>query len=130
VKVIQSPEAPNAIGPYSHALVAGQLVFTSGMIGNDPKTGQFVGEDVAAQTRQTLRNLESVLRAAGTSLQRVVKATVFLKSMDDFSAMNQVYAEVFGEHRPARSTIEVARLPKDARVEIEVVAMLPQALSP
>jgi 2-iminobutanoate/2-iminopropanoate deaminase len=125
LKSIQSPEAPGAIGPYSHAIVAGQLVFTSGMIGNDPKTGQFVGEDVASQTRQTLRNLESVLRTAGTSLSRVVKATVFLKSMEDFSAMNQVYAEAFGEHRPARSTIEVARLPKDARVEIEVVAMLP-----
>lgn len=125
MKIVQSPEAPNAIGPYSHALVTGQLVFTSGMIGNDPKTGQFVGEDVAAQTRQTLRNLEAVLHTAGTSLSRVVKATVFLKSMDDFSAMNQVYAEIFGEHRPARSTIEVARLPKDARVEIEVVAVLP-----
>lgn len=124
MRTIHTPSAPQAIGPYSQAIVTGDLVFTSGQVALDPATGQLVEGDVQAQTRQVFRNLEAVLQAAGSSLQNVVKAQVFLRSMDDFAAMNEVYAQAFGEHRPARTTVEVSRLPRDARVEIDVVAML------
>ena len=123
MRVVQSEGAPAAIGPYSHAIVAGELVFTSGVIGSDPATGELVAADVDAQTRQALANLEAILKSAGSGLHRVVKCTVFLQSMGDFAAMNAIYAERFGAHRPARSTIEVAALPKRALVEIEAVAM-------
>ncbi|MEQ1567747.1 MAG: RidA family protein [Myxococcota bacterium] len=119
---VHTEAAPAAIGPYSQAIVSGDLVFCSGQVALDPATGQFRDGDVASQTVQVFANLAAVLAAAGSGLDRVVKATVFLKSMDDFAAMNQVYAESFGEHRPARSTVEVSRLPRDARVEIEVIA--------
>lgn len=120
---VHTDEAPAAIGPYSQAVVAGDLVFTAGQIALDPVSMEVVPGDVAAQTDRVLRNLAAVLAAAGSSLDRVVKTTVFLKSMNDFVAMNQVYGRHFGENRPARSTVEVSRLPKDVLVEIEVVAV-------
>jgi 2-iminobutanoate/2-iminopropanoate deaminase len=120
---VSSPGAPAAIGPYSQAVVHGGLVWCSGQIGLDPVTGQLVGPDVAAQTRLVLQNLSAVLKAAGTDLSRVVKATVYLVDMGDFAAMNAVYAELFADHRPARATVAVAGLPKGARVEIDVVAV-------
>jgi len=123
VRPIRTERAPAAIGPYSQAVVAGGMVYTAGQIALDPETMELVGSDVATQTDRVFRNLQAVLEAAGASLSTVVKTTVFLKDMDDFGAMNEVYARYFGEHRPARSTVEVARLPKDALVEIEVVAI-------
>jgi 2-iminobutanoate/2-iminopropanoate deaminase len=121
---ISTPHAPAAIGPYSQAVVAGSFVFCSGQIALDPKTMQLVGSTAALQTEQALNNLKAVLDAAGTGLDHVVKTTVFLKSMADFAAMNEVYARFFGTHRPARAAVEAARLPKDALVEIECVALL------
>jgi 2-iminobutanoate/2-iminopropanoate deaminase len=124
MKTVQTASAPAAIGPYSQAIVHGGLVFCSGQVAIDPATGQVVEGGIEAETRQVFRNVEAVLAAAGSSLSQVVKATVFLKSMDDFAPMNAIYAERFGSHRPARSTVEVSRLPKDVRVEIEVVAVV------
>ena len=124
MKVISTPAAPAAIGPYSQAIVANGLAFCSGQVALDPASGQVVPGDVAAQTRQVLANLDAVLRAAGGSLATVVKCTVYLKSMDDFAAMNAVYAERFGDNRPARATVEVSRLPKDVRVEIDAIAVV------
>jgi 2-iminobutanoate/2-iminopropanoate deaminase len=121
---IQSESAPAALGPYSQAIVANGLVYCSGQLGLDPKTSQFAGEGVEAQTHQVLKNLQAVLQAAGSNLGKVVKTTVFLADMNDFQAMNGVYAGYFPEPAPARSTVQVARLPRDARVEIEVVATL------
>ena len=122
-RIIKTDEAPQAIGPYSQAVVAGGLVFASGQIPIDPATGQFVEGGVAEQTGQVLRNISKVLEAAGTSLERVVKTTVFLADMNDFAAMNETYGKFFGENPPARSTVEAARLPRDARVEIDVIAL-------
>ena len=122
-RIIKTEDAPKAIGPYSQAVVAGGFVFASGQIPTDPATGQFVEGGVSEQTRQVLRNLSKVLEAAGTGLERVVKTTVFLADMNDFAAMNEVYARFFGENPPARSTVEAARLPRDARVEIDVIAL-------
>ena len=119
---IKSGNAPAAIGPYSQAIQCGNLVFCSGQLGLDAGTGKLVGESVEAQTREALHNLRAVLLAAGLGLDRVVKTTVFVANMDDFPLVNQVYAQVFGEHKPARATVEVARLPLDALVEIECVA--------
>jgi 2-iminobutanoate/2-iminopropanoate deaminase len=119
---IATAQAPAAIGPYSQALTAGGLVFCSGQIALDPVTMQVRGVTTAEQTDQVLRNLEAVLTAAGSGLHRVLKTTVFLRRMDDFQAMNEVYARHFGAHRPARSTVEVSRLPRDVSVEIECVA--------
>jgi 2-iminobutanoate/2-iminopropanoate deaminase len=120
--VLSAPDAPAAVGPYSHAVRTGGLLFCSGQVALDPERGQLVGEDVASQTRQVFANVRAVLAAAGVELGAVVKTTVFLASMDDFGAMNAVYAEAFGDHRPARSTIAVAGLPVGALVEIEVIA--------
>ena len=117
--------APAAIGPYSQATVAGQLLFCSGQIPLDPVTGQIVEGDVGAQTRRVLENVRAILVAADTTFDDVVKTTVFLADMNDFAAMNAVYAEYFAAPAPARSTVQAARLPRDARVEIEVVAQLP-----
>jgi 2-iminobutanoate/2-iminopropanoate deaminase len=122
MRVVHTSSAPAAIGPYSQAIVHGDLVFCSGQIGVDPATGQVVPGGVEAETRQVFENIEAVLAEAGSGLSRVLKATVFLKSMNDFGAMNAIYAASFGETRPARSTVEVSRLPRDVRVEIEVVA--------
>ena len=122
-QIISTESAPQAIGPYSQAVVAGGFVFASGQIPIDPATGQFVEGGVVEQTEQVLRNVSNLLEAAGTGLARVVKTTVFLADMNDFAAMNETYARFFGENPPARSTVQAARLPRDARVEIEVVAL-------
>jgi 2-iminobutanoate/2-iminopropanoate deaminase len=114
--------APGAIGPYSQAVVFNDLVFCSGQIALDPATGKIVEGGVAEQTERVIRNLTAVLEAAGASLTNVLKTTVFLKSMDDFAAMNEVYGHYFQESAPARSTVEAARLPRDVRVEIEAIA--------
>lgn len=119
---IQTEGAPTPIGPYSQAMVVGGLIFTAGQVGADPRTGKLAGEDVASQTARALENLQAVLQAAGGSLQTVLKTTVFLADLNDFAAMNEVYARYFGDHKPARSTVQVARLPLDAKVEIEAVA--------
>ena len=122
-QIVQTKQAPDAIGPYSQAVIANGFVFTSGQIPIDPATGQFVSGGIAEQTQQVLKNLSAVLEAAGTSLQQVVKTTVYLADMQDFTAMNEVYATFFGAEPPARSTVQAARLPKDARVEIDVIAL-------
>jgi 2-iminobutanoate/2-iminopropanoate deaminase len=121
--VIATKEGPQAIGPYSQAIRANGFVFVSGQVAIDPATHQFVAGDVAAQTDRAIKNLVGILKAAGSSLQKVVRATVFLKNMDDFAAMNEVYGKHFSSAPPARSTVEVARLPKDALVEIDVIAL-------
>jgi 2-iminobutanoate/2-iminopropanoate deaminase len=120
---IQTHGAPQAIGPYSQAVVAGGLVFTAGQIPLDPATGQLAAEDITEQTARVMENLQAILEAAGTSLDTVVKTTVYLADMEEFAAMNEVYGRYFGDHRPARSTVEVARLPKDVRVEIDAIAL-------
>ncbi|MBX2799079.1 MAG: RidA family protein [Myxococcales bacterium] len=122
--VIETSDAPAAVGPYSQAIVANGFVFCSGQIPLDPATGELLTGDVAAQTRLVLSNLSAVLRAAGASLRTVVKCTVYLKSMDDYAAVNAVYAEAFGEPHPARAAVEVARLPKDVSVEIAAIAVV------
>ncbi|HEY8240112.1 MAG TPA: RidA family protein [Kiritimatiellia bacterium] len=121
-RIVLSKQAAAPIGPYSQAVAAGGFIFTAGQIPLDP-SGQMVAGDIKAQTRQVLANLKAVLEAGGSGLEKVVKTTVFLKDMGEFPAMNEVYAEFFTKEPPARSTIEVARLPKDARVEIEAVAI-------
>jgi 2-iminobutanoate/2-iminopropanoate deaminase len=123
-EVVQTPNAPSAIGPYSQAIIANGFVYTAGQLGVVPSTGKLIEGDVKAQTRQALENLTAILSAAGTSLGNAVKTTVFLANMDDFAAMNSVYAEYFISNPPARSTIQVAKLPLAGLVEIEVVAML------
>jgi len=123
---IATAEAPAAMGPYSQAIRAGDFVFCAGQVGLDPASGKIV-DGVEAQTERALRNLEAVLRAAGGDLSRVVKTTVFLADMSDFQAMNSVYARLFGEHRPGRSTVAAAGLPAAARVEVEAIAYLPRA---
>ena len=125
-KVVKTDAAPGALGPYSQAIVAGGMVYCAGQIPLDPATGNIVSGGVAEQTAQVLKNLRAVLKAAGSDLDRAVKTTVFLKDMNDFGAMNDVYGkpEYFGAAAPARSTVEVARLPRDVRVEIEVVALV------
>lgn len=123
-EVVSTKDAPQAIGPYSQAIKANGFVFTSGQIAIDPATQQVVAGDVGAQTEQVLCNLSAVLEAAGSGLGKVVRSTVFLKDMNDFTAMNQVYGKYFTAAPPARSTVEVARLPKDVLVEIDVVALL------
>ncbi|NGZ77409.1 RidA family protein [Saccharibacillus alkalitolerans] len=122
-KPIVTDQAPSAIGPYSQAVAAGGFVFASGQLGLDPATGEFPS-GVEAQAKQSLENVRAVLEAAGSSLDRVVKATMFLKDMNDFAAANAVYGTFFNEPYPARSTVEVARLPKDALVEVEVIALV------
>ena len=122
-EIVATEAAPQAIGPYSQAISLGDFVFTSGQIPIDPKTGVFVEGGIAEQTEQVLRNLAEVLRAAGTSLEGVVKTTVFLADMNDFAAMNEVYGRYFSDEPPARSTVQAARLPRDARVEIDAIAV-------
>jgi 2-iminobutanoate/2-iminopropanoate deaminase len=122
IETVSTSGAPRAIGPYSQALRAGGFLFTAGQVGFDPSTGTLVDGGIAEQTRQVLTNIRAILEAGGSGLGQVVKTTVFLVDMADFAAMNEVYAEVFGPHRPARSTVAVAALPRGARVEIEAVA--------
>lgn len=121
-QIVATSGAPKAIGPYSQAVVSNGVAYLSGQIPLDPASGQIVGEDVAAQTAQVLNNLKAVLEAAGSSLAAVLKTTVYLKDMADFPAMNEVYARYFPSEAPARATVEVARLPKDVRVEIDAIA--------
>lgn len=123
-EIISTENAPGAIGPYSQAVKTGNMVFCSGQIPIDTATGEFVSNDVAEQTRQVLKNLSAVLEAAGTDLNGVVKTTVFLADMSDFTAMNEVYAEFFNDNKPARATVQAARLPRDARVEIDCIAVV------
>lgn len=123
-QIIKTVNAPEAIGPYSQAVRTGGLVFASGQIPLDPRTGQSVAGGIAEQTEQVLHNLSAVLEAAGSSLDRVVKTTVFLADMNDFAAMNEVYARYFSKEPPARATVAAARLPRDARVEIEAIALV------
>jgi 2-iminobutanoate/2-iminopropanoate deaminase len=122
IKFISTDHAPKAIGPYSQATVANGFIYTAGQIALDPATMEVVTGDVKAQTERVMANLQAVLKAAGSDLSKVVKTTVFLQTMDDFAAMNEVYAKWFGDHRPARSTVAAAGLPRNVRVEIEVVA--------
>lgn len=122
---ISAPDAPQAIGPYSQAIQAGPFLFLSGQIPLDPVTGEVVSGDIRAQTRRVLENIGAVLAAAGVSFDAVVKTTVFLVDLNEFAAMNEVYGSVFTDPAPARSTVQVSRLPRDVRVEIETVALLP-----
>jgi 2-iminobutanoate/2-iminopropanoate deaminase len=121
-EIISTENAPGAIGPYSQAIKTGGMLFCSGQIPIDPVTGEFVSNDVAEQTEQVLKNLEAVLKAGGSGLDNVVKTTVFLADMGDFAAMNEVYARYFSDNKPARATVQAARLPRDARVEIDCIA--------
>jgi 2-iminobutanoate/2-iminopropanoate deaminase len=121
---ISTPGAPKALGPYSQAIRAGGFLFLSGQIAIDPATNQLVGGDIAAQTRRVLENLGAVLQGAGISFDRVVKTTVFMTDLAEFPAMNEVYAEFFTDPAPARATLQAARLPRDARVEIDLVAVV------
>jgi 2-iminobutanoate/2-iminopropanoate deaminase len=122
-EIISTKDAPQAIGPYSQAIKANGFVFTSGQVAIDPSTQQVITGDMAAQTERVLRNLSEILEAAGSGLGKVVRCTVFLKNMNDFAAMNQVYGKYFSSAPPARSTVEVARLPKDVLVEIDAIAL-------
>lgn len=124
IETVATDRGPKAIGPYSQAVRSNGFVFLSGQIPLDPKTQQIVEGDVATQTERVLENLKGVVEAAGSSLQHVVKTTVFLASMDDFAAMNEVYGRYFATHPPARSTVEVSRLPRNVRVEIDLIAQL------
>jgi len=124
IRSIASTHAPQAIGPYSQAVIAGDFLFASGQIPLDPATAKVVEGDIKVQTERVLLNIAAVLEAGGTSFRRVVKTTVFLASMEDFAGMNEVYAQAFGDHRPARSTVAVKTLPKSVLVEIDVVAMV------
>ena len=124
LKFVATAHAPQAIGPYSQAVIANGMVYTAGQVGFDPATMALVAGDVRAQTDRVLLNLTAILEAAGSSLGKVVRTTVFLASMDDFAAMNEVYARHFGAHKPARSTVAVRTLPRNALVEIDCVAVL------
>lgn len=123
-EIISTDDAPKAIGPYSQAVRSNGFVFVSGQVAIDPATQQVVQGDIAAQTERVLKNLSAILNASGSGLEKVVRATVFLKNMNDFTAMNEVYGRHFTSDPPARSTVEVARLPKDVLVEIDVIAVL------
>lgn len=122
-RIIATDSAPKAIGPYSQAVVANGFVFCSGQIALDPQSGNLLGASAAEQASQVMKNLAAVLAASGSGLAKVVKTTIFLKNMNDFAAVNEVYARAMGEHRPARATVEAARLPKDALVEIDCIAL-------
>lgn len=122
LEAIHTEKAPKAVGPYSQAIRAGNFVYTSGQLPTDAETGSFVSDVPAEQARQCLKNVEHILKNAGLTLNDVVKCLVFLQDMNDFKAVNEVYAEVFGEHKPARSAFQVAKLPMDAKVEIEAIA--------
>ena len=121
-QAVSTPSAPKAIGPYSQAVRAGSLLFVSGQVPIDPATGQIVNGDIAAQTHRVFQNIGEILKAGGASFDHVVRTTVFLADMDDFAAMNEAYATYFTAPAPARATVQVSRLPKDARVEIDVIA--------
>lgn len=121
---VYTKKAPEPIGPYSQAIKINNLVFTSGQIAIDPETGNFIGGEIREQTKQTIRNIEAILEAAGSDISKVIKVTVYLKDVNEFTAMNEVYEEYFGKSKPARSTAESPRLPKDAKIELDVVAYI------
>ncbi len=123
LRTVTTEKAPKAIGPYSQAIATGDLIFTAGQIGIDPATGEIVGGEIKLQTARVLDNMAAVLEAAGSGLDRVVKCTVFLADFAEFAAMNEVYAQRFGQHRPARSTVGTSALPRGARIEIECIAV-------
>jgi 2-iminobutanoate/2-iminopropanoate deaminase len=123
LRSVNTDKAPKAIGPYSQAIVSGDLIFCAGQVALDPKSGELVSGDIREQTRRVLDNLAAVLEAAGAGMDRVTKTTVFLTDFAEFAAMNEVYAEKFGAHRPARSTVQISTLPRGARIEIECIAM-------
>ena len=123
-EIVATDSAPGAIGPYSQAVKAGNLVYVSGQLALDPATGELVTDDIQKETRQALTNLEKILIAASSSLDKVVKTTLYISNMDDFPAVNEVYAEFFPANAPARACVQVARLPKNANVEVEAVALL------
>ena len=123
-EIVSTDKAPGAIGPYSQAIKTGGMIYCSGQIPIDPLTGEFVSNEIAEQTEQVLKNLSAVLEAGGTSLSNVVKTTVFLADMSDFAVMNEVYGKYFNENKPARATVQAARLPRDAKVEIECIAVV------
>ncbi len=125
-QIIQTEKAPAAIGPYSQALLAGDMLFTSGQLGLDPATGT-LPEGIEAQTKQSLQNVGEILAGAGFEIADVVKTVVYIQNMNDFAAVNEIYAEFFGDHKPARSCVEVARLPKSGLIEIEVIACRSQS---
>jgi len=120
---LATEKAPKAIGPYSQGMKVGNMIFTSGQLALDPITGELVNEDIKMETRQSLENVKAVLSEAGATLNDVVKVTIFIKDMNQFAQINEVYGEYFKDHKPARSTVEVARLPKDGNVEIEAIAV-------
>ncbi|NOZ78614.1 MAG: RidA family protein [Acidobacteria bacterium] len=122
MKMVTSSEAPAAVGPYSHGVISGGLLFTSGQIPIDPGSGEIAGGGFEDQARQALENLDAVLRAAGSSRSRVIKVTVFLTDMGKFGRLNEIYGAFFGEHRPARSALQVAALPKNVEIEVEAIA--------
>jgi 2-iminobutanoate/2-iminopropanoate deaminase len=124
LRTIHTDQAPEAIGPYSQAVVANGFVFTAGQVAFHPSSMQIVDGDVAAQTERVMENLQAILQAAGSDLSAVAKTTVFLRDMNDFAAMNEVYGRWFGDHKPARSTVQAARLPRDVAVEIEAIGVL------
>jgi 2-iminobutanoate/2-iminopropanoate deaminase len=124
LRFVATERAPKAIGPYSQGVIANGMLFSAGQVALNPETMEIVGTDARAQTEQVMQNLHAVLTSAGTTFKKVVKTTVFLATMDDFAAMNEVYAKHFGDHKPARSTVAVKTLPKNALVEIDVVALI------
>lgn len=124
IEIVSTDKAPGAIGPYSQAVIANGMVFCSGQIPIDPATGEFVSQEIVEQTEQVFANLIAVLDAAGSGLDKVVKTTVFLADMNDFVAMNEIYSKYFSTNKPARATVQAARLPRDARVEIECIAIV------
>jgi len=123
-RIVRTEEAPQAIGPYSQAVVAAGFVYTAGQLALDPHTGQLVPGDVRIQTKRVMENIKAILESAGSSLAEVVKTTIFLRDMNNFGAMNEIYGSYFQEDPPARSTVQVAKLPRDGAVEIEVVALV------
>lgn len=123
MKVLHTDNAPAAVGPYSQAIKVGDFIFTSGQLALDPSTGELVNDEIQKAARRSLDNVKAILEDAGSSLDKVVKATIFLSDMGNFGKVNEVYGEYFSEHKPARSCVEVAKLPKDALIEIEVVAL-------
>ena len=122
-KIVKTDKAPQAIGPYSQGMIAGNMVYTSGQLGMEPSTGELVSSSIEDETRQSLKNVEAVLKEAGVELSDVIKTTVFVKDLGQFTDINKIYSEFFSEHKPARSCVEVARLPKDANIEIEAIAL-------
>lgn len=123
MKILHTDKAPAAVGPYCQAVQVGDMIFTSGQLAIDPANGNLINDDIEKATRRSLDNVKAILEEAGSSLEKVVKTTIFLDDMDNFAKVNEVYGEYFSDHKPARSCVQVARLPKDAIVEIEVIAL-------